>query len=258
MNLIDSHCHLDYFTADELPAVLARAAAAGVAEMVTIGTRLTQAPDSQALAEAHENIWFTVGVHPHNAAETPVPEPYSIAALTAHPKAIGIGESGLDYFYDKAPRPVQQDNFRAHIRAAQATGLPLCIHARDADDDIARILREERDTGGDFAFLLHCFSSGRGLAEAAVEQGGYISLSGILTFPKSSELREIARDVPAERLLVETDAPYLAPVPLRGKRNEPALVAHTARVLAETRGLTPEALGALTTGNFRRLFRKAA
>jgi TatD DNase family protein len=258
MNLIDSHCHLDYFTGDELPAVLARAAAAGVAEMVTIGTRLTQAPDSQALAEAHENIWFTVGVHPHNAAETPVPEPESIAALTAHPKAIGIGESGLDYFYDKAPRPVQQDNFRAHIRAAQATGLPLCIHARDADDDIARILREERDTGGDFAFLLHCFSSGRGLAEAAVEQGGYISLSGILTFPKSSELREIARDVPAERLLVETDAPYLAPVPLRGKRNEPALVAHTARVLAETRGLTPEALGVLTTGNFRRLFRKAA
>jgi TatD DNase family protein len=256
--LIDSHCHLDYFTADELPAVLARAAAAGVAEMVTIGTRLKQVPDSQALAEAHGNVWFTVGVHPHNAAETPVPEPETIAALTAHPKAIGIGESGLDYFYDKAPRPVQQDNFRAHIRAAQATGLPLCIHARDADDDIARILREERDMGGDFLFLLHCFSSGRTLAEAAVEQGGYISLSGILTFPKSSELRNIARDVPADRLLVETDAPYLAPVPLRGKRNEPALVTHTARVLAETRGLTPDALGALTTDNFRRLFRKAA
>jgi TatD DNase family protein len=258
MNLIDSHCHLDYFTADELPAVLARAEAAGVAEMVTIGTRLKQAPESQALAEAHGNVWFTVGVHPHNAAETPVPEPETIAALTAHPKAIGIGESGLDYFYDKAPRPVQQDNFRAHIRAAQATGLPLCIHARDADDDIARILREERDTGGDFAFLLHCFSSGRALAEAAVEQGGYVSLSGILTFPKSTELREIARDVPSDRLLVETDAPYLAPVPLRGKRNEPALVAHTARVLAEIRGMTPDDLGTLTTANFRRLFRKAA
>jgi TatD DNase family protein len=258
MNLIDSHCHLDYFGADELPSVLARAAAAGVAEMVTIGTRLKQAPESQALAEAHGNVWFTVGVHPHNAAETPVPEPEAIAALTAHTKAIGIGESGLDYFYDKAPRPVQQDNFRAHIRAAQATGLPLCIHARAADDDVARLLQEERDKGGSFAFLLHCFSSGRGLAEAALAMGGYVSFSGILTFPKSQELRDIARDVPADRLLVETDAPYLAPVPLRGKRNEPALVAHTARVLAETRGLSPDALAELTTTNFRRLFRKAA
>jgi TatD DNase family protein len=219
---------------------------------------LRQAPESQALAEAHGNIWYTVGIHPHNAAETPVPEPETIAALTAHPKAIGIGESGLDYFYDKAPRDIQQDNFRAHIRAAQATGLPLAIHARDADDDIARLLQEERDRGGGFAFLLHCFSSGRALAEAAVEHGGYVSFSGILTFPKSTELRAIARDLPAECLLVETDAPYLAPVPLRGKRNEPALVAHTARVLAETRGLDPDALAALTTANFRRLFRKAA
>jgi TatD DNase family protein len=258
MTLIDSHCHLDYFTADELPSVMARAEAAGVAEMVTIGTRLRQAPESQALAESHPNVWYTVGVHPHNAAETAVPAPEAIAELTLHPKAIGIGESGLDYFYDKAPRPVQQDNFRAHIRAAQATGLPLAIHARDADDDIARLLQEERDRGGDFAFLLHCFSSGRGLAEAAVEQGGYVSFSGILTFPKSGELREIARGLPAECLLVETDAPYLAPVPLRGKRNEPALVAHTACVLAETRGMPPDALAALTTANFRRLFRKAA
>jgi TatD DNase family protein len=258
MTLIDSHCHLDYFTAEELPAVISRAETAGVAEMVTIGTRLRQAAESQALAEAHANVWYTVGVHPHHAAEAPVPEPQSIAALTAHPKAIGIGESGLDYFYDKAPRAVQQDNFRAHIRAAQITGLPLAIHARDADADIARLLQEERDRGGDFAFLLHCFSSGRALAEAAVEQGGYVSFSGILTFPKSSELRDIARDLPADRLLVETDAPYLAPVPLRGKRNEPALVAHTARVLAETRGLAPDALAALTTANFRRLFRKAA
>jgi len=258
MILIDSHCHLDYFSAAELPAILARAAAAGVAEMVTIGTQLTQAPESRALAEANNAVWYTVGVHPHHAAEAPVPQPEAIAALTAHPKAIGIGESGLDYFYDRAPRAVQQDSFRAHIRAAQATGLPLAIHARDADDDIAQILREERDRGGDFAFLLHCFSSGRALAEAAVGQGGYVSFSGILTFPKSMELREIARDLPADRLLVETDAPYLAPVPLRGKRNEPALVAHTARVLAETRGLEPDALAALTTANFRRLFRKAA
>jgi TatD DNase family protein len=256
--LIDSHCHLDYFTAAELPEVLARAEAAGVFELVTIGTRLRQAPESQALAEAYGNVWYTVGVHPHHAAEAGIPDADAIAALTAHPKAIGIGESGLDYFYDKAPRPVQQDNFRAHIRAAQATGLPLCIHARDADDDVARLLQEERDEGGSFAFLLHCFSSGRALAEAALTMGGYVSFSGILTFPKSHELRNIARDVPADRLLVETDAPYLAPVPLRGKRNEPALVAHTARVLAEIRGLSPEALGYLTTTNFRRLFRKAA
>ena len=258
MLLIDSHCHLDYFTTDELPSVLARATEAGVAEMVTIGTRLRQAPESQALAEAHGNVWYTVGIHPHNAAETPVPDPETIAALTTHPRAIGIGESGLDYFYDKAPRDIQQDNFRVHTRAAQMTGLPLVIHARDADEDVARLLQEERDRGGDFAFLLHCFSSGRALAEAAVDHGGYVSFSGILTFPKSTELRAIARDLPAECLLVETDAPYLAPVPLRGKRNEPALVAHTARMLAEIRDLDPDALAALTTANFRRLFRKAA
>jgi TatD DNase family protein len=255
--LSDSHCHLDYFAA-ELPAVLARATAAGVAEVVTIGTRLSQAAESQAFAEAHPMVWYTVGVHPHNAAQAPVPEPETIVALTRHPKAIGIGESGLDYFYDKAPRPVQQDNFRSHIRAAQLTGLPLAIHARDADDDIAEILQEERDRGGDFAFLLHCFSSGRALAEKSVAMGGFVSFSGILTFPKSSELRDIARDLPADRLLVETDAPYLAPVPMRGKRNEPALVAHTARVLAEVRGLAPDRLAALTTENFRRLFGKAA
>jgi TatD DNase family protein len=170
---------------------------------------------------------------------------------------IGIGESGLDYFYDKAPRDVQAENFRAHIRAARLTGLPLCIHARDADDDIAAILREEAADGA-FAFLLHCFSSGRGLAEAALALGGYVSFSGILTFPKSQELRDIARDVPKDRLLVETDAPYLAPVPFRGKRNEPGYVAHTARVLGEVHGMGADAIAALTTGNFRRLFRKAA
>jgi len=173
-------------------------------------------------------------------------------------KVIGIGESGLDYFYDSAPADVQRDSFRAHIRAARMAKLPICIHARDADTDIAAILREERDTGGPFDFLLHCFSSGRGLAEAAIEMGGYLSFSGILTFPKSSENRDIARDVPADRLLVETDAPYLAPVPFRGKRNEPAHVVHTARVLADVRGLDPAALATLTTANFRRLFRRAA
>jgi TatD DNase family protein len=256
--LIDSHCHLDYYTPAELPHVLGRAAEAGVREMVTIGTTLEQSARLPAMAEAHPALWCTVGVHPHHAAEAPIPTPETLAAMTQHPKVIGIGESGLDYFYDRSPRDVQHKNFRAHIRAARLAGVPLAIHARDADDDIAEILQDECDTGGDFAFLLHCFSSSRGLAEAGIALGGYVSLSGILTFPKSSELRNIARDIPAEKLLVETDAPYLAPVPLRGKRNEPAYVAHTARVLADVRGMTPEALADLTTTNFRRLFRKAA
>ncbi len=256
--LIDSHCHLDYFSEDEIDDVLARAAQAGVGEMVTIGTSLAQSEIARALAERHPNVWCTVGVHPHNAAERAVPEANAIAALTEDRRVIGIGESGLDYFYDKAPRETQRESFRAHIRAARLCGLPLAIHARHADQDIADILQEERDEGGDFRFNLHCFSSGRGLAEAGLRMGGYISFSGILTFPKSHELRAIAADVPLDRLLVETDAPYLAPVPMRGKRNEPAWVAHTARVLADLRGLEPAALADLTTTNFRRLFRKAA
>ena len=256
--LIDLHCHLDYFTPMELPDVLARAAAAGVGEMVTIGTTLSQSQTLPPLTEAHPHLWCTVGVHPHHAAEAPVPEPATLAAMTRHPKVIGIGESGLDYFYDRSPRDVQQENFRAHIRGARLAGVPLAIHTRDADDDTARILQEEWDAGGPFALLLHCFSSSRALAGTAVEMGGYVSFSGMLTFPRSQELREIARDLPADRLLVETDAPYLAPVPFRGKRNEPAHVAHTAKMLAEMRGLTPEALADLTTTNFRRLFSKAA
>jgi TatD DNase family protein len=256
--LVDSHCHLDYFTPAELPDVLARAAAAGVGEMVTIGTTMAQSERLPPMIEEHPNLWCTIGVHPHHAAEAPIPTPETLAAMVEHPRVIGVGESGLDYFYDKAPRDVQAENFRAHIRGARLAGVPLCIHARDADDDIALILKEERENGGKFDFLLHCFSSGRGLAEAALAMGGYVSFSGILTFPRSAELREIARDVPLDRLLVETDSPYLAPVPFRGKRNEPAWVAHTAKVLAEQRGMTPEALADLTTGNFRRLFRKAA
>jgi TatD DNase family protein len=256
--LVDSHCHLDYYTAAELPEILSRADAAGVAEMVTIGTTMPQSERLPPMIEAYANLWCTIGVHPHHAAEAPIPEPKSLAKLTDHPRVIGIGESGLDYFYDKSPRDVQADNFHAHIRGARLAGVPLCIHARDADDDIALILRQERDSGGPFDFLLHCFSSGRPLAEAGLEMGGYISFSGILTFPRSTELREIAKDVPPDRLLVETDAPYLAPVPFRGKRNEPAWVAHTAKVLAELRGLAPEALADLTTANFRRLFRKTA
>jgi TatD DNase family protein len=257
--LIDSHCHLDYFSEEERPEVIARAKAAGVGQMVTIGVTLSQSRQAIAMAEADPAVWACVGVHPNHAAdEGEVPAPEVIAAMTEHPKVIGIGESGLDYFYDTAPKDVQERNFRAHIRAAQISGLPLAIHARDADDDVARMLAEERAAGGEFLFLLHCFSSGRGLAEAAIEMGGYISFSGILTFPKGQEIRDIAANVPLERLLVETDSPYLAPVPFRGKRNEPAHTVHTAKILADVKGMAPEALAALTTNNFRKLYRKAA
>ncbi len=255
--LVDSHCHLDYFPAAELPDVLARAAEAGVSEMVTIGTTMAQAADVVRLVEAHPNVWGTVGVHPHHAAEAEIQTPAMLASLAEHPKIIGIGESGLDYFYDRAPRERQQENFRAHIRAARLAGLPLVIHARDADTDIMKMLQTEWDERGEFAFLLHCFSSSRQLAELGIKFGGYVSFSGILTFPKSLELKRIAADLPPERLLVETDAPYLAPVPVRGKRNEPAFVAHTAAVLAALRGLTLDQLAELTTANFLRLFRKA-
>lgn len=260
--LIDSHCHLDMFEEPERSAVVARARAAGVGGMVTIGTRLAASEALRGIAEAH-GVWATVGVHPHHAAEYwnesgEGPSPEAIAAETAHPRVVGIGESGLDYFYDTAPRDVQQAGFRVHIRAARMAGLPLVIHARDADADVAEILRDERDGGGDFAFLLHCFSSGRGLAEAALAMGGYVSFSGILTFPRSEELRAIARDVPDDQFLVETDSPYLAPVPLRGKRCEPAYVVHTAAKLAEVRGVSPATLAAQTTENFHRLFSRAA
>lgn len=258
--LIDSHCHLDYYTEPgEMAEVIARAMAAGVGEMVTIGVTFEQSKQAIEIAEKFENVWATVGVHPNHAAELlPVVEPEALAALTLHPKVIGIGETGLDYFYDHAPKDVQVQNFRANIRAAQISGLPLCIHTRDADDDTARILREERERGGDFAFLLHCFSSSLELARAALEMGGYISFSGMVTFPKGQNVRDVAVEVPLDRLLVETDAPYLAPVPLRGKRNEPAYTAHTAKFMANLRGLAEDELAALTTRNFRTLFKKAA
>jgi len=256
--LVDSHCHLDYYADTEIEDVIARAQAADVRLMVTIGTRMQQAATTRALIERFPSVWGTVGVHPQNVGEAALPTVEEIAAAADHPRIVGIGESGLDYFYDKAPREVQQEGFRRHIRAARMTGLPLIIHARDADADIARILQEERDEGGDFAFLLHCFSSGRALAETAVATGGYVSFSGILTFPKSNEIREIARDLPIECLLVETDSPYLAPVPYRGKRNEPAWTAETAKVLAAVRGMDPAAIAEVTTANFRRLFTKVA
>jgi TatD DNase family protein len=256
--LIDSHCHFDYFTPAERPDILARAKTAGVERMVTIGTRLSRAAEQVALADAMPDLWCTIGTHPHHAAEEYLPQIELVVELASHPKIIGIGEAGLDYFYDRSPHDVQADVFRRQIRIARAAGLPICIHTRDADEDTLKILQEEQEQGGRFDFLLHCFSSGRALAEEAVRMGGYVSFSGILTFPKSQELRGIAADLPADRLLVETDAPYLAPVPFRGKRNEPAHVAHTAKVLAETRGVTAEAIADLTTRNFHRLFKKAA
>jgi TatD DNase family protein len=256
--LVDTHCHLDYFTEAEIEAVVQRARDAGVGHMVTIGTRMRQAAEAIALAERFPDVTATIGVHPHNAGEPDgLPETAALVALAQHPRVIGIGESGLDYFYDKSPREAQREGFRRHIRAARETGLPLCIHARQADDDVLSILREEHGQGGAFPFLLHCFSSGPELARQAVALGGYISFSGILTFPKSPELRALAAELPADRLLVETDSPYLAPVPLRGKRCEPGYVVHTAKVLAEARSLGMAALTALTGANFRRLFTKA-
>ena len=257
--LVDSHCHLDYFTEAEIEAIVGRAREAGVGRMVTIGTRVAQAATVKELAERFPDVWGTVGVHPHNAGEEAgMPTVEEIVALADHPRIIGIGECGLDYFYDKAPRDAQQEGFRRHIRAARITGLPVCIHARAADDDVLAILQEETEAGGPFAFLLHCFSSGAGLARGALDLGGYLSFSGILTFPKSPEIRAIAAEAPADRILVETDSPYLAPVPLRGKRCEPGYVAHTAKVLAETRGIGQAEVEALTTANFLRLFGKAA
>lgn len=256
MTLIDSHCHLDYVTAAEQPDILARARNAGVGTVITIGTRLSQAAAVTALCDAWPEVFGTVGVHPHNAGEAPLAGVDDLVALSRHPKVVGIGESGLDYFYNKSPQDIQIESFRRHIRAARAAGLPLAIHARQADDDIAKILHEERQAGGDFAFLLHCFSSGAALAEKAVAMGGYVSFSGILTFPKSDDLRGIAKSLPADRLLVETDAPYLAPVPFRGKRCEPAMVAHTAEVLARVRGVSVPEVHALTTANCLRLFQK--
>jgi TatD DNase family protein len=255
--LVDSHCHLDHFQGQEQADVVARAKEVGVGIMVSIGTRLgAQAAEVRGIADRYEGVFATVGIHPHNAGEREPPTVDEILKEADHPRVIGIGESGLDYFYDKAPRPMQAESFRRHIAAARISGLPLVIHARDADADIAAILEDESGKGA-FPFLLHCFSSGAELARTAIRLGGYVSFSGILTFPKSVENRAIAAEMPADRLLVETDSPYLAPVPLRGKRCEPAYVAHTAARLADLRGLGVAALAELTTGNFHRLFQRS-
>lgn len=261
--LIDSHCHLDRFDPDEVPVLLARARDAGLGGMVTIGTRLSEAPRQIALSSAHSTpglaVWCTIGTHPDHVGDEPLPAARALAAQTEPACVIGIGESGLDYFHGGPEiRASQQACFRAHIRAARIAGVPLVVHSRDADEDMIQILEEEHGQGGPFLFLLHCFSSGADLAARALELGGFISFSGILTFPKSQALRNLARDIPSDRILVETDAPYLAPVPRRGRRNEPAFVVHTAAVLAEMREMPQPALHELTTRNFHRLFSKAA
>lgn len=255
--LVDSHCHLDFPDfAEERADVIARAKAAGVRTMVTISTRVRRFDEIRAIAEAYEDVFCSVGTHPHNAGEERDVTVEEIVALAAHPKVVAIGEAGLDYHYDKAPRDDQAAGFRNHITASRITGLPLVIHARQADEDIASILEDEMGKGA-FPFLLHCFSSGRDLALKGVELGGYVSFSGILTFKNSGEIREIAKEIPYDRLLVETDSPYLAPPPYRGKRNEPSYVVKTADVLAETVGVSADEIARLTTDNFFRLFSRA-
>jgi TatD DNase family protein len=256
--LVDSHCHLDFpELAGERDAVLARARDAGVGAMVTISTHTRRFATYAAIAEAHPEVFCTVGTHPHHAGEEADVSAEELTALARHPRCIGIGEAGLDYHYDSSPRDVAARVFAAHIEAARRTGLPLVIHARDADADMSVILREE--TGrGPFKAVLHCYSSGPDLARLGVELGFMLSFSGILTFKRSEELRAIAAGVPLGQLLVETDAPYLAPQRRRGKRNEPAFVAETAEVLAGLKGVSPEELARATTRNFFRYFDKAA
>lgn len=254
--LIDSHCHLDSEKfADETDELVARARAAGVGSMVTIGTRISRSAEVQALADRYK-IWCSVGSHPEYAEEESVTTE-QIVAHCAHPRVVGIGETGLDFFYSPQSADAQTTNFRAHIAAARQTGLPVIIHTRAADKETIAILRAEM-AAGPFTGVLHCFSGGRELAEAAVQMGLYISVSGIVTFKNAGELCNILRDVPEDHLLVETDAPYLAPVPKRGGRNEPAYVVHTAAKLAELKGLSQEGMAEVTNGNFWRLFTKAS
>lgn len=254
--LIDSHCHLEFpDLASDADSVMARAEEAGVRLCVTIGTRLSTFPNTLAVAERYQNVWCSVGIHPHDASNEPLESSEPLVARAAGSKVVGIGETGLDYYYQHSPRDAQIANFRFHVEAARQTGLPLIVHTRDAEEDTISILREEMGKGR-FTGILHCFTGSAALAGAALELGFLISASGIITFRKSEELRRVFQDIPLDRLLVETDAPYLAPVPHRGKRNEPAFVAHTAKALAELKGISQELLAANTTANFFRLFTK--
>ena len=256
--VVDSHCHLDFPDFDgERDALIDRARAAGVTRMVTICTKLREEPNVRAIAEAHDGVFFAAGTHPMSVAAEPMASVEDLVAIAAHPKMVGIGETGLDYHYTAESAGLQQESLRIHIEAARQTGLPLIIHARDADEDMARILTEEHRAGA-YGCVMHCFSSGVALAEAALDLGFYLSMSGIAAFPRSTELRDIFARAPRDRILVETDAPYLAPPPHRGRRNEPAFVTRTAAVGAELYGMSYADFAALTSGNFDRLFTKAA
>lgn len=254
--LVDSHCHLDFPEfAPELEAVVTRARDAGVGVCVSIGTRMDGFPRVREIAERFPNVWCSVGIHPHEAEKELLDAPDSLVAAARHPKVVGIGETGLDYFYEHSPRALQIANFRIHIDAARHTALPLIVHTRDAEDETIAILREEMAKGR-FTGLIHCFTGSKRLADAALELGLYISASGIATFKKSDALREVLKEIPLERLLVETDSPYLAPLPHRGKRNEPAFVKHTATTLAALKNVPTGELEEATTANFFRLFSK--
>lgn len=255
--LIDTHCHLDFADFDaERDELVARAHAAGVKQMVTISTRVRKLQTLLDLTERYDSVFCSVGTHPNNAGEElDVTADDLVRLAESHEKIVAIGEAGLDYFYDTQKPEDQQTGLRRHIEAARRTRLPLVIHSRSADEDMAAILREETEKG-DFPFILHCFSAGQALADAGVELGGYVSFSGILTFPKSEDIREIAKTIPLDRLLVETDAPYLAPKRWRGKRNEPSYVVNTAEVLAEVKGISYEDMARVTTENAFRCFSK--
>lgn len=255
--IVDSHCHLDFPDFNgELPEIIARARAAGVSRMVTICTKLVNEPQVRAIAEGYDGVFYAAGTHPMSAAEEPLATLDQLVAIAAHPKFVAIGETGLDYHYTADSAAIQQTSLRIHIQAAQETGLPLIIHARAADDDMARILAEgmaERP----YSCVMHCFSSSEALGMAALEMGFYLSMSGITAFPKSQELRDIFARAPLDRILLETDSPYLAPPPHRGRRNEPAYTAFTAKAGAAVFGLTEAEFAAATTANFDRLFTKA-
>ncbi|WP_306116792.1 MULTISPECIES: TatD family hydrolase [unclassified Roseovarius] len=258
IQITDSHCHLDFPDFDaERDAVIDRAVAAGVTRMVTICTRLRLEPQVRAIAEQYTPVFYAAGTHPMSAAEEPLATVEELVALARHPKLVGIGETGLDYHYTSESADIQKKSLRLHIEAARQTGLPLIIHARAADDDMARILTEEYRNGA-YTCVMHCFSSGAELARAALDLGFYLSMSGIAAFPKSQELRDIFAAAPVDRILVETDAPYLAPPPYRGKRNEPAYTLHTAQKGAEVFGMEWADFAAQTQDNFDRLFWKAA